>query len=99
VNAWRLRTSVCRGNGSTVGKCRARRAEDEHARLGPRTQQVIATDPRERSAALAVFLASDVSGTLSGRVLSHANDFNTLASRIQSIMASDAYTLRRVEEA
>jgi NAD(P)-dependent dehydrogenase (short-subunit alcohol dehydrogenase family) len=62
------------------------------------TQQVIAADPRERSAALAVFLASDASGTLSGRVLSHADDFDTLASRIEGIMASDAYTLRRVEE-
>ena len=53
---------------------------------------------RERAAALAVFLASDASGTLSGRVLSHADDFDTLASRIAGIMASDAYTLRRVEE-
>jgi NAD(P)-dependent dehydrogenase (short-subunit alcohol dehydrogenase family) len=62
------------------------------------TEQVIAADPRERSAALAVFLASDASGTLSGRVLSYADDFDTLSSRIQGIMASDAYTLRRVEE-
>ena len=62
------------------------------------TQQVIATDPRERSAALAVFLASDASGILSGRALSYADDFDTLSSRIQGIMASDAYTLRRVEE-
>ena len=62
------------------------------------TQQVIAADPRERSAALAVFLASDASGTLSGRVLSYADDFDILSSRIQDIMASDAYTLRRVEE-
>ncbi len=60
-------------------------------------QRVIAADPRERSAELAVFLASDASGTLSGRVISYADDFHTLSSRIQSIMASDAYTLRRVE--
>ena len=63
------------------------------------TQQVIAADPRERSAALAVFLAPDASGALSGRVLSYADDFAILSSRIQDIMASDAYTLRRVEEA
>jgi 3-oxoacyl-[acyl-carrier protein] reductase len=62
------------------------------------TEQVIAADPRERSAALAVFLASDATGILSGRVLSYADDFDTLSSRIQGIMASDAYTLRRVEE-
>jgi 3-oxoacyl-[acyl-carrier protein] reductase len=62
------------------------------------TQQVIAADPREQSAALAVFLASDASGSLSGRVLSYADGFDTLSSRIQDIMASDAYTLRRVEE-
>jgi len=61
------------------------------------TQRVIAADPRERSAELAVFLASDASGTLSCRVISYADDFHTLSSRIQSIMASDAYTLRRVE--
>jgi 3-oxoacyl-[acyl-carrier protein] reductase len=61
------------------------------------TQQVIAADARERSAALAVFLAADASSTLSGRVISYADDFPNLPSRIPSIMASDAYTLRRVE--
>ena len=58
------------------------------------TQQVIAADPIEPSAALAVFLASEDSGDLSGRVIRRQDDFR---NRIPEIMASDAYTLRRVE--
>ena len=52
----------------------------------------------ERVAELAVFLASDASGNLSGRLISAVTDeFLSLAPRIPDIMASDAYTLRRVE--
>ncbi len=50
------------------------------------------------TAALAVFLAGDESGGLSGRLISAvADDFTNLASRIPEIMASDVFTLRRVD--
>ena len=49
-------------------------------------------------AAMAVFLASDASGTLSGRLISAVtDDFPNLPTQIQRIMASDALTLRRVD--
>ena len=51
----------------------------------------------QRSAALAVFLASDASGSLSGRVIKVTDDFASLPPRIPEIMASEVYTLRRVE--
>ena len=52
----------------------------------------------ERAAALAVFLASDASGALSGRLISAVtDDFPNLPTQIQRIMASDALTLRRVD--
>ena len=54
----------------------------------------------ERATALAVFLASDASGDLSGRLIEAVtDDFSSLPDRIPEIMASDAYTLRRVEPA
>ena len=49
----------------------------------------------DRSAELAVFLASDASNELSGRLLWYGEDFRNLP--IKAIMASDAYTLRRIE--
>ena len=51
----------------------------------------------EKAAELAVWLASDTSANLSGRMI-HAvtDDFPNLASRIPEVMASDAYTLRRM---
>ena len=54
--------------------------------------------PIENAAELAVWLASDTSAGLSGRLI-HAvtDDFANLASRISNVMASDAYTLRRVD--
>jgi NAD(P)-dependent dehydrogenase (short-subunit alcohol dehydrogenase family) len=55
--------------------------------------------PMERATALAVFLASEASGYLSGRCLEVVDDFLHLPPRIPEIMASEAYTLRRVEEA
>jgi 3-oxoacyl-[acyl-carrier protein] reductase len=52
----------------------------------------------ERATALAVFLASEASGTLSGRLISAVtDDFPSLPTQIQRIMASDALTLRRVD--
>jgi 3-oxoacyl-[acyl-carrier protein] reductase len=49
-------------------------------------------------AELAVFLASDASGGLNGRLISAVTDeFRTLSPKIPAIMASDAYTLRRVD--
>jgi NAD(P)-dependent dehydrogenase (short-subunit alcohol dehydrogenase family) len=52
----------------------------------------------ERAAALAVFLASDASGALSGRLISAVtDDFPNLPTQLQRIMASDALTLRRVD--
>ena len=52
----------------------------------------------ERAAELAVWLAGEASGKLSGRLV-HAvtDDFPNLPPRIPDIMASDIYTLRRVE--
>ncbi len=52
----------------------------------------------EQAADLAVFLASDDSGNLSGRLFSaFLDDFSSLPPLIPDIMASDAYLLRRME--
>ena len=52
----------------------------------------------EGAAALAVFLASEASGALSGRLISAVtDDFPNLPTQIRRIMASDAFTLRRVD--
>ena len=50
----------------------------------------------QRVAELAVFLASDEAGTLSGRLVSTRDDLPTVPHRIPEIMTSDAYLLRRV---
>ena len=51
----------------------------------------------DECAELAVWLASDESGALTGRLISAAtDDFRGLPPRIADIMAGDAYTLRRV---
>jgi NAD(P)-dependent dehydrogenase (short-subunit alcohol dehydrogenase family) len=51
----------------------------------------------DECAELAVWLASDESGGLSGRLISAAtDDFRGLPPRFAEIMASDAYTLRRM---
>jgi NAD(P)-dependent dehydrogenase (short-subunit alcohol dehydrogenase family) len=53
--------------------------------------------PPERAAALALFLASDRSNGLSGRLISAIHDkWENLGSRIPDIMSSEAGTLRRV---
>ena len=47
---------------------------------------------------LAVWLASEASGALSGRLISAtADDWTTLEGRIPEVMASEAFMLRRVE--
>lgn len=52
--------------------------------------------PLEEVAALAVFLASDASDGLTGRLVSVVwDDWRNMVSRIDRIMASDLYTLRR----
>ena len=52
----------------------------------------------EGAAALAVFLASEASGALSGRLISAVtDDVPNLLTQIRRIMASDAFTLRRVD--
>ena len=52
----------------------------------------------EQAAALAVFLGSEASGPLSGRLISAVmDDVLHLPAQIERIMASDAFTLRRVE--
>lgn len=51
----------------------------------------------EECAELAVWLASDESDGLTGRLISAAtDDFRALGPRIAEVMAGDAYTLRRV---
>jgi 3-oxoacyl-[acyl-carrier protein] reductase len=55
--------------------------------------------PPERAAALAVFLASEESGGLTGRLISAVwDDWENFDGRIEQIMASDLYTLRRVTD-
>ncbi len=50
----------------------------------------------ERVAELAVFLAGDDAGNLSGRLVSTRDGLPTMPSRIPEIMTSDTYLLRRV---
>ena len=55
--------------------------------------------PPEKAAALAVFLASDDSDGLTGRLISAVwDDWPGMAKRIPEIIKSDLYTLRRVSE-
>ena len=52
----------------------------------------------ERAAELAVFLGSDDCGALSGRLIrAFADRFEELPARVEEIMASEAYLLRRVD--
>ena len=52
----------------------------------------------ERAAELAVFLGSDDCGTLSGRLIrAFADRFEEFPERVDEIMASEAYLLRRVD--
>jgi len=75
----------------TAGEAAGKEALEEAKRLkaGQGT-------PPEEVAALAVFLASDASQGLTGRLISVVwDDWRSMASRIDRIMASDFYTLRR----
>jgi len=55
--------------------------------------------PPDKAAALAVFLASDESDGLTGRLISAVwDDWESMTEHIDRIMASDLYTLRRVVE-
>jgi NAD(P)-dependent dehydrogenase (short-subunit alcohol dehydrogenase family) len=51
----------------------------------------------KRQAALAVFLASDDSDGLTGRMLHVNDDWISLIGRIDSVMATDLYTVKRVQ--
>ncbi len=52
----------------------------------------------ERAAALAVFLGSDSCGKLSGRLVQAVTDkFEDFPSRVDRIMSSEAYLVRRIE--
>jgi 3-oxoacyl-[acyl-carrier protein] reductase len=51
----------------------------------------------DRSTDLAVFLAGEASGDLSGRLIHADDDFPNLPSRIPAIVDSSTYMLRRVE--
>ena len=54
----------------------------------------------ERAAELAVFLGSDACGSLSGRLVrAFADRFEDFPGRVDEIMASEAYLLRRVDPA
>lgn len=64
-----------------------------------RRQKETAGVPPERAAALVVFLASEESDGLSGRLISAVwDDWESMNGRIDQIMGSDLYTLRRVVE-
>ena len=55
--------------------------------------------PPERAAELAVYLASEASAGLTGRLISAVwDDWRGLTGRIPEVMATDLYTLRRVVE-
>ena len=58
--------------------------------IGGRAAQI-----RDSSSEMTVFLASADSGNLSGRLLWYGEDFHNLP--IQDIMASETYTMRRME--
>jgi NAD(P)-dependent dehydrogenase (short-subunit alcohol dehydrogenase family) len=74
--------------GEAAGGQFLRRAQRQKAEGGT---------PPERAAELAVFLASDDSNGLTGRLVSALwDDWRHMADRIPEIMASDLYTLRRI---
>ena len=69
------------------------------ARLVELSQRVLSGGgaSMERAAELAVFLAGETSGALSGRLIRATDDFSSLPAMIPEIMVSDTYTMRRVE--
>jgi 3-oxoacyl-[acyl-carrier protein] reductase len=74
-------------------------AAGEETLARTRRQKETGGAPPERAAALAVFLASEESEGLSGRLISAVwDDWESMNGRIDQIMASDLYTLRRVTD-
>ena len=77
----------------------AEAAAGEEMLARTRRQKETGGVPPERAAALAVFLASEESDGLSGRLVSAVwDDWESMNGRIDQIMGSDLYTLRRVVE-
>ena len=77
----------------------AEAAAGEEMLARTRRQKETGGVPPERAAALAVFLASEESDGLSGRLISAVwDDWESMNGRIDQIMGSDLYTLRRVVE-
>ena len=77
----------------------AEAAAGEEMLTRTRRQKETGGVPPERAAALAVFLASEDSDGLSGRLISAVwDDWESMNDRIDQIMGSDLYTLRRVVE-
>ncbi len=69
----------------------------EREMLAARKQREKGGTPPEKAASLAVFLASDESDGISGKLISAVwDDWPSLPQRIQEIMASDLFTLRRI---
>lgn len=75
----------------------AAKATGDKALAGPSHQLPTAGSSPEKAAALAVFLASDESDGLSGRLISAVWDnWQAVPRYIEDIMSSDLFTLRRV---
>lgn len=73
------------------------------AAAGPKSMQEVAQQlqtggtPLEKPAALALFLASEESNGLTGRVISSVwDDWRTIPQHLPDIMSSDIYTMRRI---
>ena len=77
----------------------AGKAAGDKAISEARSQLETGGTPPEKAAALAVFLASDESVGLTGRLISAVwDDWQKFPGQIEKIMASDLYTLRRIVE-
>jgi NAD(P)-dependent dehydrogenase (short-subunit alcohol dehydrogenase family) len=62
-------------------------------------QKAVGGTPPEKTAALAVWLASDASQGLTGKVLSAVwDDYDNFPERMHDIMSTDVYTMRRVRQ-
>jgi len=75
-------------------------AAGEKALAAARRQLETGGTPHEVVATLAVFLASDESDGLTGRLISAVwDDWQRMSERIPEIMSTDMYTLRRIVQA
>lgn len=94
-------------NAMAPGPCNTRMFREilaAGAAAGPKSMEETARQletggtPLEIPAALAVFLASDESDGLSGRLISSLHDdYQAMKPRFESIMMTDWYTLRRID--